>query len=89
MSVGDDFYEKRMDPAEFETRRREAVASLDGAEGEDMRELIAWFVRRYPTPLERLAYCRRKYRESRALHGRALSDASHAASEVLVRRRPG
>ena len=30
---------------------------------EERAELIAWFMRRYPTARERLAYARRKYRE--------------------------
>ena len=36
-------------------------APLSDAELEEMRALTAWFRRRYPTPLERLAYARRAY----------------------------
>lgn len=31
------------------------------AERSDVRELVAWFRRRYPTPAERLRYVRRAY----------------------------
>ena len=40
------------------------------AEEEAARSLIRWFRRRYPTPAERLAYCRRAYRRwTKALAG--------------------
>jgi hypothetical protein len=40
------------------------------AEEEEARSLIRWFRRRYPTPAERLAYCRRAYRRwTRAVLG--------------------
>jgi len=40
------------------------------AEEEEARLLIRWFRRRYPTPAERLAYCRRAYRRwTKALPG--------------------
>lgn len=35
-------------------------------EREATAELIAWFTRRYPTPLERLRAARRAYRRARA-----------------------
>ena len=35
---------------------------IDEAEREQIRSLIAWFRRRYPTPADRLAYVRRAYR---------------------------
>ena len=36
-------------------------APITDAEREDLQALVAWFTRRYPTPLERLAYARRAY----------------------------
>jgi len=48
-------------PEEFERRVRASIAELDGPEGENLGELIDWFLRRYPTPAERLAYGRRAY----------------------------
>jgi hypothetical protein len=41
---------------------------ISEAEEEEALSLIRWFRRRYPTPAERLAYCRRAYRRwTRAL----------------------
>lgn len=46
---------------EFEARLRRTLADEDGMR--EMRELVRWFRRRYPTVEERLAYARRKYKE--------------------------
>ena len=35
---------------------------ISQAEEDETRSLIRWFRRRYSTPAERLAYCRRAYR---------------------------
>jgi len=51
-------HETPMDPAEF---MRLANAPLTAAEVEEVRALVAWFTRRYPTGAERLAYARRAY----------------------------
>jgi hypothetical protein len=48
-----------LDAEEF--RQRLAIP-ISEAEEEEARSLIRWFRRRYPTPAERLAYCRRAYR---------------------------
>ena len=41
----------------------EALARpITDEERDEVRALVAWFRRRYPTPLERLAYARRAYR---------------------------
>ena len=72
MNAADDIYEQALPPAEFEARRLRDLALLDGPDGEEIRDFIGWFLRRYPTPLARLAYCRRKYQESMATRGRAL-----------------
>jgi hypothetical protein len=47
----------------FETLLQKGLLSMDGTEGEEMAALHAWFIRRYPTPTERLDYIRRKTRE--------------------------
>jgi hypothetical protein len=39
---------------------------LTPEERDEIRSLVAWFRRRYPTPLERLAYARLAYRRWRA-----------------------
>lgn len=48
-----------LDAEEF---RRLLAVPIGEAEEEEARLLIRWFCRRYPTPAERLAYCRRAYR---------------------------
>jgi hypothetical protein len=53
--------ERELTVEEFERRVRLALA--DTREIEERAALVAWFVRRYPTPRERLAYARRKYRQ--------------------------
>jgi hypothetical protein len=60
-------YDDVLPAEEFERRVGEALASLRGPEGAEMAELIAWFVRRYPRPLDRLVYARRKYEEAERL----------------------
>jgi hypothetical protein len=49
---------------------------LGAAERDEILALVRWFRRRYPTPLERLAYVRRAYRRwSGGRHGESLGDA--------------
>ncbi len=50
---------------EFEELLAAGLASLDGPEADELAELHAWFVARYPTPTARLAYVRRKARALR------------------------
>ena len=50
--------ERPLDPKEFEADVR---APLSDYEREETIHLIDWFVRRYPTARERLAYARRAY----------------------------
>jgi hypothetical protein len=45
----------------LEEWRAQLQAPLRPDEQENMRALIRWFRRRYPTPAERLAYARRAY----------------------------
>ena len=54
-------HESPLAPEEFERRLAASLAELDGPELENLSGLIRWFVRRYPTPQERLAYARRAY----------------------------
>jgi hypothetical protein len=64
------FWETPLPPEEFARREAAGEAALAGPEGEEMRAAIAWFVRRYPTPIARIAYIRRKTREAALLQGR-------------------
>jgi hypothetical protein len=48
-------------PDEFERRLQAALAELEGPELENLGDLIRWFMKRYPTAGERLAYGRRAY----------------------------
>ena len=60
----DAFYERPLPKDEFDARLRDAIAEMAGPEGDAIRDDVAWFVRRYPTPLARLRYARRKYGEA-------------------------
>lgn len=51
-------HEQPMDVAEF---LRLANAPVTPAEVDEVRALSEWFLRRYPTGAERLAYARRAY----------------------------
>jgi hypothetical protein len=68
----DPFWETPLPADEFARREREALTSLAGPEGDEMRATLAWFLRRYPTPLERIAYIRRKTKEALAFQENAL-----------------
>ena len=52
-----------LDDISVEEFRRRTEAPLTKEEIEETLALVAWFTRRYPTPLARLRYARRKYRE--------------------------
>jgi hypothetical protein len=60
--------ERRLSPQEFAAL---VEAPIDADERERMQALIDWFCRRYPTPLERLAYIRRAARRWIATQGAA------------------
>ena len=55
--------ERRLSLEEFEAYVR---APMSPREEADIFDLIGWFTRRYPTPLERLAYVRRAYKRWKA-----------------------
>jgi len=55
--------ERRLSAEEVEAALR---IPIDEAEREEIRSLIRWFRRRYPTPADRLAYVRRAYRRWRS-----------------------
>jgi hypothetical protein len=64
-------YETPLPQEEFAARVRDAIAELDGAEGKEILEYVAWFCRRYPTPLAHLKYARRKYEEAMGIQALA------------------
>ncbi len=68
----EDFWETPLPPDEFARREEDGRARLFGPEGDEMRATLAWFVRRYPTPLARIAYIRRKTREAKAFQARVV-----------------
>lgn len=57
-------YERELTPEEFD--RRLAAILADEEEVANMRALVRWFRRAYPTAQARLAYARRKAREMRS-----------------------
>jgi hypothetical protein len=61
-----DFAGRRLTP---EDARAAFAAPISEAERQAARELIHWFVRRYPTPLERLTYARQAYARWTAVAG--------------------
>lgn len=69
---GLDVYERELSAEEFD--RWVAQSLSDEADMQSLSELIAWFTRRYPTPIERLAYVRRKMKEHRAFQLRVRPD---------------
>ncbi len=58
-----DVWDEPLPSEEFERLVRLAIAELDGPEGETMKSFMAWFKRRYPTPLERLRFSTHQYRK--------------------------
>ena len=56
-------YDEPMDPAEFSRRVAEIREHVASASGEDTMELVRWFLRRYPSVIDRCRYSTRKYRE--------------------------
>jgi len=52
------FAERRLSPLEA---RQYLETPISEAERDEVLALARWFRRRYPTPLERLAYVRRAY----------------------------
>lgn len=72
--IADEIWETPLPAREFERLLALARKGLDGDEGAELRAQIEWFLRRYPEPLARLVYVRRKAREAARL--RALADAS-------------
>ena len=56
----DGIWDTPLSADEFARREAESVASVAGPAGREMLELYTWFVRRYPTPLERLRYIRKQ-----------------------------
>ena len=57
-------------------------APISDAEREQLQDLVAWFTRRYPSPLERLAYVRRAYARWQRTRGLASERGSPRAEEA-------
>ncbi len=64
-----DVWEEPLPPEELERLVRRARADLDGPEGEEMLAHMRWFMRRYPTPLDRLRHSTRKFKERSRTRG--------------------
>lgn len=64
-----DPWEEPLPPEEFQRLVAQAVAELDGPEGEEMAAFMAWFKRRYPRPLERLRFSTLQYKQSMRIRG--------------------
>lgn len=75
--------ERRLSPSEA---RAYLEAPLTDAEREEVRALAAWFCRRYPAPLDRLAYVRRAYARWQRTRGIA---ARQGPTQVSVARQNG
>lgn len=60
--------DRRLSPAEA---RAYLEAPLTDVERDGVLELVRWFCRRYPTPIERLAYVRRAYARWQRTQGTA------------------
>jgi len=73
-------WEAKLPTPEFERLLATALAELDGREGEEMLAFMAWFNRRYPTPLERLRFTTREWRRSNATRGILTQDLARRAS---------
>ena len=58
-------WEEPLSAEEFASRLAQARAELETPEFDRLLELIQWFQRRYPTPLARLRYDRKKRLGSR------------------------
>lgn len=70
--------DRRLSPAEA---RAYLDAPITDAERDAVRDLVRWFRRRYPTPVERLAYVRRAYarwRRTQGLTARNSFDTRHS-----------
>jgi hypothetical protein len=65
------FYDTPLSREEFDARLKDALAEMDGPGGAEISDYIEWFLRRYPTPLARLKYARRKYAEAMRTRGLA------------------
>jgi hypothetical protein len=62
-------------------------APLTDAERDDVRALADWFCRRYPTPLDRLAYVRHAY--ARWQRTRSLAAGPGGATQASIARQDG
>ena len=77
---------RRLSPAEA---REYLDAPMSDAEREQLHELVAWFQRRYPSPLERLAYVRRAYARWQRTRGLASERLGTSTEQTQRRDEPG
>jgi hypothetical protein len=55
-----DPWNEKLSPEEFALREEEGAERLRGDEEQAMLELHHWFIKRYPTVLDRMKYIRRQ-----------------------------
>ena len=77
---------RRLSPAEA---REYLDAPMSEAEREQLQELVTWFQRRYPSPMERLAYVRRAYARWQRTRGLASERIGPSTEETQRRDRQG
>jgi hypothetical protein len=53
-----DLWNERLSPEEFTRREQEGAEKLEGEEEQAMLELHRWFIKRYPTVIDRMKYIR-------------------------------
>jgi hypothetical protein len=82
----DPVWDTPMPADEFARRQAEGAARLSGPEGDEMRALMAWFMRRYPTVIDRLRYVRKQMTSIQAVQahqGSASEQSSSVGREAL------
>ena len=77
---------RRLSPA---AAREYLDAPMSDAEREQLQELVTWFQRRYPSPLQRLAYVRRAYARWQRTRGLATERTDPSTEETQRREEPG
>jgi hypothetical protein len=77
----DPVWDTPMSEEEFEKRKAEGIARLSGPEGDEMRELMAWFMQRYPTALDRLRYVRKQMKSMQIVHNHQASGTNGSADQ--------
>jgi hypothetical protein len=76
----DPVWDTPMSAEEFARRQAEGAARLSGPDGDEMRALMAWFIRRYPTAIDRLRYVRKQMASIEAVQAHQASGSSDKSS---------